>query len=245
MENELIMISKVKNDLFDYPNRYIMQLEDGFKFSLDSLLLAEFVNPLQSDKLILDMCTGNAPVPLVLSLKTDAEIVGFEIQKMVSELAKESVSLNNLDGRIKIINDDVKEIGKYYKKGCFDIITCNPPYFKTSEQGYRNENELKMLARHEVAINLEEIFKIASEYLKNNGVFYLVHRSNRLDDIIYLAKVNNINVKELQFISTKKESASKIVLVKCVKKSKSGLNLRKEICVENLGSYQHLFERSN
>lgn len=239
------MISKVKNDLFDYPNRYIMQLEEGFKFSLDSLLLAEFVCLLKSDKLILDMCTGNAPVPLVLSLKTDAEIVGFEIQKLVSELAQESVSLNNLEGQVKIINDDVKKIDKYYEKGIFDIITCNPPYFKTLESGYINENELKKLARHEIAINLDDIFKIASVYLKDKGVFYLVHRSNRLDDIIYLARVNNINVKELQFVTTKKDSVAKIVLVKCVKNSKAGLNLRKEICVDNLDTYQHLFERSN
>lgn len=239
------MISKIKNDLFDYPNRYIMQLEKGFKFSLDSLLLAEFVSLLKSDKLILDMCTGNAPVPLVLSLKTDAKIVGFEIQKLISELAQESVSLNSLDGQIKIINDDVKKIDKYYEKGIFDVITCNPPYFKTDENGYKNKNDLKKLARHEIAINLEDIFKIASIYLKDKGEFYLVHRSNRLDDIIYLARVNNINVKELQFITTKKNSDAKIVLVKCVKNSKGGLKLRKEICIENMVSYQNLFERSN
>ena len=106
------MISKVKNDLFDYQNRYIMQIKDGFKFSLDSLLLAEFVNIRKSDKIILDMCTGNAPVPLILSLKTDALIVGFEIQKDISDLAQESVILNGLKDNIRIINDDIKNIIK-------------------------------------------------------------------------------------------------------------------------------------
>lgn len=239
------MISKVKNDLFDYPNRYIMQLEDGFKFSLDSLLLAEFVGVKNSDKLILDMCTGNAPVPLVLSLKTDAEIVGFEIQEVISGLAKESVKINKLDKQIRIINDDVKTIDKYYKKGSFDIITCNPPYFKTGINGYKNEVFSKALARHEIAINLEDIFRLASDYLKDCGAFYLVHRTDRLDDIFYLARVNNINVKELQFVSTKKNSVPQIILVKCVKNSKDGVKLRKEVCVENLGTYQHIFERSN
>ena len=102
------MILKVKNDLFDYPNRYIMQIKDGFKFSLDSLLLAEFTKLRQSDKLILDMCTGNAPVPLVLSLKTDAKIIGFELQRAIAGLAWESISINGLDKQITVINSRLR-----------------------------------------------------------------------------------------------------------------------------------------
>lgn len=236
------MISKVKNDLFDYKNRYIMQMKDGFKFSLDSLLLAEFVNIKKDDKKILDMCTGNAPVPLVLSLKSDAEIVGFEIQKEISELALESVKINGLEKNIKIINDDIKNIDNYFDSNTFDIITCNPPYFKTKENGYKNKNDFLSLARHEIAINLDTIFKIASKYLKSNKAFYLVHRVERLDDIIVLARENKLNVKELQFISTKKEKSANTILIKCVKNSKPGIKLRKKICVDNLDTYQHLFE---
>lgn len=236
------MISKVKNDLFDYKNRYIMQMRDGFKFSLDSLLLAEFVKVKKDDKKILDMCTGNAPVPLVLSLKTNAEIVGFEIQKEISELALESVKINGLEKNIIIINDDIKNINNYFESNTFDIITCNPPYFKTKEDGYRNKNDFLTLARHEIAIDLETIFKIAFKYLKDNKTFYLVHRVERLDDIIVLARENKMNVKELQFISTKKEKAANTILVKCVKNGKPGIKLRKEICVDNLDTYQHLFE---
>ena len=236
------MISKVKNDLFDYKNRYIMQIKDGFKFSLDSLLLAEFVKIKKDDKKILDMCTGNAPVPLVLSLKTNTEIVGFEIQKEISELALESVKINGLEKNIRIINDDIKNINNYFESNTFDIITCNPPYFKTKEDGYRNKNDFLTLARHEIAIDLETIFKIASKYLKDNKAFYLVHRVERLDDIIVLARENKMNVKELQFISTKKEKAANTILVKCVKNGKPGIKLRKEICVDNLDTYQHLFE---
>lgn len=236
------MISKVKNDLFDYKNRYIMQMRDGFKFSLDSLLLAEFVKVKKDDKKILDMCTGNAPVPLVLSLKTNAEIVGFEIQKEISELALESVAINGLEKNIRIINDDIKNIDNYFESNTFDIIICNPPYFKTKEDGYRNKNDFLTLARHEIAIDLETIFKIAFKYLKDNKTFYLVHRVERLDDIIVLARENKMNVKELQFISTKKEKAANTILVKCVKNGKPGIKLRKEICVDNLDTYQHLFE---
>lgn len=231
----------VKNDLFDYKNRYIMQFENAFKFSLDSLLLAEFVSVKKTDKNVLDMCTGNAPVPLILSLKTNSFITGFEIQKDIAYLASESVKINNIEN-IKIINDDIKNIDKYFNKNYFDIITCNPPYFKTKENGYRNKNDFLSLARHEIAINLETIFKIASKYLKSNKAFYLVHRVERLDDIIVLARENKLNVKELQFISTKKEKSANTILIKCVKNSKPGIKLRKEICVDNLDTYQHLFE---
>lgn len=236
------MILKVKNDLFDYPDRYIMQIQNGFKFSLDSLLLAEYVKCQKSDKNILDMCTGNAPIPLVLSLKTNANIVGFEIQKEIALLANESVIINKLDKQIKIINDDIKNINNYYAKNSFDVITCNPPYFNTKEDGFVNKNEILLIARHEIKITLKDIFLIAKDYLKDNGVFYLVHRSNRLDEIIALAKKNNLNVKEMQLISTKKNSDPNTVLCKCVKNSKDGVKIKNIICVDKLSTYQHLFE---
>lgn len=236
------MSSIVKNDLFDYRNRYIYQQTSGFKFSIDSLLLAEYVKLNSKTKNILDMCTGNAPVPLVLSLKTKANIVGVEYQDEISNLAEMSVSLNNLDEQIRIINDDVKNIGNYYKSGYFDIITCNPPYFKVDDNSFLNEIESLMYARHEVLINLQEIMELAAKYLKDNGVFYLVHRATRLDEIIYYAKLNNINVKELVLVKTKEEGEVNTVLAKCVKRSNDGLKIKKIICVDNLDSYQHLFE---
>ena len=239
------MILKVKNDLFDYPNRYIMQIKDGFKFSLDSLLLAEFISLRQSDKLILDMCTGNAPVPLVLSLKTDAKIIGFELQKDIAELAWESISINGLDKQIKVINDDVKNVDKFFKPNSFDVITCNPPYFKVNDDKSKNKNDYLTLARHEIAIDLETIFKLVNRFLKDNGNFYMVHRSERLDEIIIFANKYRLNVKEIQFISTKMNNNPSTILVKCVKNSKLGVKIKKEICVDNLSTYQHLFEGSS
>ena len=237
------MILKVKNDLFDYPNRYIMQLKSGFKFSLDSLLLAEFVNIKKSDKHILDMCCGNAPVPLVLSLKTDAIIVGFELQKEIAQLALESVVINGLAEQVRIINDDIKNLGSYFKPSSFDIITCNPPYFKVTNLKNLNKNDYLTLARHEVMIDLETIFNIVSRFLKDNGIFYMVHKVDRIDEIVILANNYKMNVKEVQFVSTKKGCKPGIVLVKCVKNSKLGIIVNKEICVDNLTTYQHLFER--
>ena len=230
----------VKNDLFDYNMRYIWQIEDGFKFSLDSLLLAEYVK-LTDNKKILDMCTGNAPIPLIISLKTNSEIVGFEIQEDIANLAKMSVQENKLEGQIRIINDDINNIGDYYQEEYFDIITCNPPYFKKNSS-LINKSDYKSIARHEVKIDLENIFKLSYKYLKSNGILYMVHRPERLDEIIILANKYKINVKEIALIVTNKTMIPSLVLVKCVKLSNLGIKFRKIIDVSKCSTYQHIFE---
>ena len=233
-------MKKVKNDLFDYHNRYIWQGADGFKFSIDSLLLAEFVK-VKDNLNILDMGTGNAPVPLILSLKTNSKIVGMEIQEDIAELAQLSVKENNLEDQITIINADLKNIGEYYPKEYFDIITCNPPYFKESSS-IINKSDYKSLARHEIAINLEIIFNLGFQYLKNNGILYMVHRPERLDEIVILANKYRLNVKEIVYILTNASWNPSLILVKCVKNSKMGINSQKIYDVSKLTTYQHLFE---
>jgi tRNA1(Val) A37 N6-methylase TrmN6 len=235
----------VKNDLFDYQNRYIYQFKDGFKFSLDSILLAEYVSILKKNVNILDMCTGNAPVPLIISLKTKSPVVGYEIQKDIADLAKKSVLLNNLEEQITIINDSIYNIGNIYKPEFFDIITCNPPYFKANMAKIYNKNDMLSIARHEIAITLEDIFKIAFKYLKNKGILYLVHRVERIDDIIYYAIKYRVLVKEIQLIATKSDDIPNTVIVKCIKNAKAGVKVKKVVNVGNISTYQHLFDRKD
>ena len=135
---------KVINDLVYFKNIKIVQNKNYFNFSLDSVLLPNFVNINKSTKRIIDLCTGNIPIPLILSTKTNAEIYAVEIQKEIYDLAKETVDINNLNGRINLINDDVKNICNRFETDTFDIITCNPPYFK------KNESSL-----HSVSFNLQ------------------------------------------------------------------------------------------
>lgn len=229
----------VKNDLFDYKNRYIYQDKDGFKFSLDSILIAEY--PYVKDNLkILDMCSGNAAIPLIISTKTKSSIVAFEIQEEIAALAKKSVELNKLEKQIEVINDDVNNIAKYFNKEYFDIIVCNPPYFKNNSS-IHNKEEIKAIARHEIKINLEQIFKISFDYLKNNGILYMSHRADRLDEVINIATKYNLNVKELILVQTKNSDIS-MILVKCIKNSKNGMKI-KVLDVSKCSMYQYIFER--
>ena len=179
---------KVINDLIGYKNMKIIQNPKWFSFSLDSVLLPRFVTINKDTKNILDIGTGNAPIPLILSTRTKAKIFGIEIQKDIYDLAQESIQINNLQDQIKLINDDVHDIGQYFKYGFFDVIVSNPPYFRVKEKSKINEDIHKTIARHELKLDIEDIVKISSLYLKNGGILAIVHRSERLIELITLFK---------------------------------------------------------
>ena len=175
---------EVVNDLLNYDNIKIVQNSDWFSFSLDSVLLANFVH-VNNKMRIMDFCCCNAPIPLILSTKTNSKITGVEIQKEVFSLAIKSVRLNNKEKQIEIINEDIKNLHNIYETDSFDLITCNPPYFKYKNSSNINNNNTKALARHELSLALEDVFKTAKKILKNNGKLVIVHRTERLIDIIF------------------------------------------------------------
>ncbi len=236
------MKNVVLNDLFDYDNLKIYQYNDGFKFSLDSILLAEYVKITGKTNSILDLCTGNASIPLILSTKTNALIDAFEIQKDIFNLAIKSIKYNQKQEQITVYNADVKEINNYVNYKKYDIITCNPPYFKVKNNGYLNETEKLAIARHELKVTLEDIFKIASDHLNTKGEFYLVHRINRLDEIIILGSKYKLNVKNIELIKTKENSSPYLVLIRAVKDSSLGVKINNPVCIQNLTTYQNLFK---
>jgi len=229
---------KVINDLIGYKNIKVVQNTEWFSFSLDSVLLPRFVTINKGIKKILDIGTGNAPIPLILSTRTNAEIYGIEIQKDIFELAKETVQLNKIENQIKLINDDVKQIGQYFKCGFFDVIVSNPPFFKVNENTKKNDDIHKTIARHEVELNIEEIVKISSLYLKNKGVLAIVHRTDRLIEIIEQFSKYNIEPKKIQLIYPKKNEPSNIVLIEGRKNGNKGLKVLPPIIAHNEdGSY--------
>ena len=232
----------VLNDLYDYKNMKIYQYRGAFKFSLDSILLAEYVKLQPKTLNILDICSGNCAVPLILSTKTDAYIDAFEIQAKIYEIAQKSIEYNKLDDRIKLYNCDALEIDTVVKNKKYDIITCNPPYFKVEENNHINVTEELAIARHELKISLEDIFRISSMHLDDKGELYLVHRVQRLDEIIILGNKYRLNVKNIQLIKTKANGVPYIVLVRCVKNSKLGIKINDIINIEHYDSYQDMFK---
>lgn len=229
---------KVINDIVGYKKLKIVQDTQMFNFSLDSVLLPRFITLNKKVKNILDIGTGNAPIPIILSTLTSASITGVEIQKDVYELAKESIKINNLEQQINIINGDIKEVYNNYESDSFDVITCNPPFFKALPTSNYNESDYKTIARHEVKLNLEQLCKISKKLLKNNGILGIVHRPERLIDIIEMMRKNNIEPKKIQFIYPKQGSSANVLLIEGSKNGKPGLKILDPLYVHNKdGSY--------
>ena len=224
---------KVINDLIGYKNLRIIQNSEWFSFSLDSVLLPRFVTINKDTKDILDIGTVNAPIPLILSTRTKCNIFGIEIQKDIYDLAQESIKINHLQDQIQLINDDVHNIGQYFKYGFFDVIVSNPPYFKLQEKSKINEDIHKTIARHELKIDLEEIIEISSMYLKNGGLLAIVHRSDRLIELISLFKKYKIEPKKIQLIYPKLGEESNIVLIEGKKGGNPGMKIMPSIIVHN------------
>ena len=231
------MVKEVIHDLLGYDGIKIIQRPDMFNFSLDSTLLADFVIPLTRTSKILDLGTGNAPIPLFLSLKTNAKIIGVEIQKDVYDIAKRTIKLNNLEDQITILNQDIKGIHKLYKNSEFDLITCNPPFFKYKESSNINKNDYKTIARHEVFITLEEIIIESKRLLTTKGSLVLVHRTERLVEIINLLTKYRFELKRLRFVYPKKGEESNMVLLDASNNGLPGLKILEPLYVHENNTY--------
>ncbi len=220
---------KVINDLLGY-NLKIVQDTDYFNFSLDSILLYNFLN-IKKDMKVIDLCSGNCPIPLLLSKKINNKIIAVELQKEIYELGRESIEINNLNNKIELLNMDAKKITEKYDTDTFDLITCNPPYFKINEETKKNDNIIKSIARHEIEIKLEDIIVIARKLLKNNGSIVLVHRPERLTDIIVLMKKYNISPKRIQFIYPKENSESNMILIEGTKNGNNAVKVMEPLII--------------
>lgn len=215
----------VRNKLLNYTDSYIFQDTDYFKFSLDSVLLANFVTINKRDKMILDIATGNAPIPMLLSFRTNAKIYGVEIQKVIYNLGVISINENNMKDQIKLINDDAKNLVNKFDSDTFDVITCNPPYFNTNNFYFENNNKIKAIARHEKFLNLDDIFMISKRLLKVNGRLALIHRTERLIEILDIMKKYGFTIKKIRFVYPNFYKNSDLMLIECVKGGKAGLKM--------------------
>lgn len=221
------------------PNEVIEDLGDGFKiiqnktmfcYGTDAAMLSDFIVAKPKEKLI-DLCSGNGIIPILLCKKTRCgDITALEIQKDVCDLTERSVKLNNLSERIKIINGDLRQVKSMFDCGYFDIVSCNPPYMPAGT-GKSNLSESVNIARHEIMCTLEDVIISAAFLLKNGGRFYIVHRAERLSDIIFVMRSNNLQPKKLTMIQANPESEPSLVLIEAQKDRKSGLIITKPIYV--------------
>ena len=218
-------------DDLEFKGLKIIQHKKWFKYGIDSVLLSDFAKKIKKNSKVLDIGTGTGIISILLSEKTVAkEIVGIEIQEDVADMAKRSVELNNLENKIKIINDNILNIENYFPSEYFDVVVTNPPYQKNNS-GLKSETEKQLISRHEVKCNLEDIIKKSFKMLRDYGDFYMIHRPERLVDILYLMRKNKLEPKEIRFVHPKSGEKPNLVLIKGVKYSGEFLKVLEPLIV--------------
>lgn len=222
---------------------YIIQKNDGFKFGVDAVLLADFAKEAKS-KNTLDLCTGTGIVPLLLARKTNTEnICGLEIQHDIADMAKRSVEYNKLTDRVHITEGDLKDAENIYGRGTFDKITVNPPYMK-SGAGLINDADTKTISRHEVMCSLDDVIRISSKLLISKSRFFMVHRPARMADIICTMRKYNLEPKRIRFVHPTAGKAANLILIEGMKDGGGELKMMPPLYVhKDDGTYTEEIDR--
>ena len=212
-------------------NLRIVQNDDVFSFSTDALLLAHFTHVRKQNK-ILDLCSGNGVIPLLLSDKGQNKIVGVEIQPPLVDMAKRSITYNQLSTQIEMLQLDLKEAHKHFNPSESSLVTCNPPYFKVNQQ-HQHQKHAHKIARHEIACTLEDCCFAARHLLKQGGRLVMVHRAERLMDVLSSMRYYQIEPKKLYFIYSKHNRAAQTIVVEGRKGGSQGLEIQPPFYIYN------------
>lgn len=220
-------------------NLKIIQNTEGFCFGIDSVILSEFAKDIKKNSEVLDLGTGTGIISFLLLAKTEInKITGIEVQEDIADMVRRSIQLNNLENKFSVINCNIKNILNYISRDSIDAIVMNPPYKKINTGGI-NENEKKLISRHEVCADIFDFIKASKNVLKDKGSLYIVHRPERLADIMYGLRENKIEPKKIRFVYSNKESnEAKLVLIKAIKNGGNFLKIEKPLYIyESIGEY--------
>ncbi len=208
----------------------IIQNTEKFCFGMDAVLLSGYAYAKRGEK-VLDLCTGNGIVPILMAAKTPAErLVGIEIQKDIADMAKRSVAANGLSDRVTIISADIKETEDYLQAGVFDVVTCNPPYM-IENHGIKNPDSPRAIARHEILCTFDDVARITSRMLRPGGRMFLIHRPFRLTDIFATLTKYDLEPKRMKLVHPYINREPNMVLIEAGHKGKRRLTVERPLIV--------------
>ncbi|UOQ49538.1 tRNA1(Val) (adenine(37)-N6)-methyltransferase [Gracilibacillus caseinilyticus] len=213
------------DDLLANQTMKIIQSPSVFAFSIDAVLLADFASAPRTRGNILDLCSGNGVIPLLLSQRSNVPITGVELQERLYDMACRSIDLNQLNGQLKMIHGDLKDMPDHFKNNKFDLVTVNPPYFQTSNKDHHNHNEYLTIARHEIYCTLEDVIQSCSKLVKSGGKVAMVHRPSRLVDIITLFRQYKIEPKRIRYVYPKQGKEANILLIEGIRDGNPDLHM--------------------
>lgn len=224
-----------------------IQHEKGYRFSIDSIILAHFVRVRKEDR-ILDLGAGCGVAALIVFYRNKEivrEISGIEIQKSLSNLAKVNYNKNKIGNFGRIYNEDIRNIRTVIPAETYDAVICNPPFYKTGT-GRKNQNDEARIARHQIHGELGEFLKAAFYGLKNRGAAFFIYPAESICDFICLASKKRLEVKRMRFVySYPNALKASLVLAECVKNGKPGADIMEPLYVykEKNGGYSDEMEQ--
>lgn len=238
MQNYQLLQGERIDQLFS-SNIKIIQNREVFSYSIDSVLLSRFPNIPAKTSLVVDLCSGNGAVGLFAATRTKAKIIQVELQERLADMNRRSITLNALEDQVSVINDDLANLTDHVERSQVDLILCNPPYFKVDETSNLNDSQHYLLARHEIATNLDNICQVAQQVLKSNGRLAMVHRPDRFLDILETLKKYKLAPKKVQFVYPKASKEANMLLIEALKDgSTTGLKILPPLIVhEENGAY--------
>ena len=212
----------------------ILQDSERFQFGIDAVLLADYASKsLKEKESVIDLGTGTGIIPLLMVNKCKtAAFTGLEVQKESADMAARSVAMNELEGRINIVNGDLKMTDKLFDKHSFNIVTCNPPYM-IDAHGRNNEQDALTIARHEVLCTLEDVVTAADYLLASHGSFFMIHRPFRLPEIFSSLEKHKMEMKRMRLIYPFADKEPNMVLIEARKNAKRRLTIEPPLIVRN------------
>lgn len=212
----------------------LYQHKDGYRFSVDALLLYAFVNMKHVNHAV-DLGTGSGIIGLLIAKKyPKSTVLLVELQESLYRLAKKNISLNGLEERVSLLNADIRDLRSTLGPHMCDLVVSNPPFRKPAT-GRLSTGEEKAIARHELKIQLPELAASASYLLKGKGRFFMIFHPDRLLEVLDVLRLHNLEPKRLRFVHNDAGSVSKIFMLEAVKDGRPGLKLDRPLFLYEQG----------
>ncbi|AKG36908.1 tRNA1(Val) (adenine(37)-N6)-methyltransferase [Paenibacillus durus] len=229
--NEVPLLPSERVDDLLTHNLHIIQSDEVFSFSMDAVLLARFASIPPRGR-VLDLCTGNGVIPLLLTTRTAAVIEGIEIQPRLADMARRSVAMNALQEKITIHEGDLRKLHLTAGYGVYDAVTVNPPYMPLNGSDLKL-NTHQAMARHEIGCTLEEVIQACVRLVRTGGKVSMVHRPQRLADIISLMRQNRLEPKSIRFVHPRAHLEANMVLIEAARDGKPEVRIQPPLIVYN------------
>jgi tRNA1(Val) A37 N6-methylase TrmN6 len=237
------LLENERLDDLQYKGLKLIQKKDGFCFGVDAVLLADFADVRKGDRVI-DLGSGTGIISVLLSAKKNPEsVVGLEIQQKMSEMASRSVEMNGIGDRVRMVCGDIKEAVKLFGASAFHAVVTNPPYMNKGG-GLLNPSDTKAVSRHEILCTLSDVVTAGARLLVPGGRFSMVHRPERLADIICLMRANSLEPKFLKFVHPSPGKKPNLVLISGTRGGRPMLKVLEPLYVyDSNGSYSDEINR--